>query len=284
MPSPPLPLTPPPSPLDGGNGESDDDDDDDDDYDDDDNRNLMSTQRFLLDQPQRTAVAVGTNNAAMRVPLQEKKFRFSENLSKVFPEANDVIESDHQPKILEKEGITVSNVQSMIKELNKGKLLDQLKLFSGEVKEENLLQTQAHKKVGILSKGNEEFLEYLASKYGRDVLQKNKLKIRLESGEIYQDNINTSEGLYNFLRAQENVSKKILNLDINLSGDLEYYIKEILDGVTVDKFGIQINSTSKFLFHRFNSFRRSFGLSTFAIRHIQVSDNKYALETLQNSS
>ena len=126
LPSPPLPLTPPPSPLDGGNGESDDDDDDDDDddYDDDDNRNLMSTQRFLLDQPQRTAVAVGTNNAAMRVPLQEKKFRFSENLSKVFPEANDVIESDHQPRILEKEGITVSNVQSMIKELNKGKLLD----------------------------------------------------------------------------------------------------------------------------------------------------------------
>ena len=102
------------------------------------------------------------------------------------------------------------------------------------------------------------------------------------SGEIYQDNINTSEGLYNFLRAQENFSKKILNLDINLSGDLEYYIKEILDGVTVDKFDIHINSTSTFLFHRFKSFRRSFGLSTFAIRHIQVSDNKYALETLQN--
>ena len=70
----------------------------------------------------------------------KKKVRFSENLSKVFPEANNIFESDHQPKILEKEETTVSNVQSMIKELNKGKLRDQLKFFSGEEKERKLLK------------------------------------------------------------------------------------------------------------------------------------------------
>ena len=137
MPPPPPPPTPLLSPPDGGDVESDDDDDDNDD----DNRNLTPTQRFLLHQPQRTAVAVGTNNAAMSVPLQVKKVRFSENLSKVFPEANDIFESDHQPEILEEEEITVSNVQSMIKQLNKGKLRDQLKFFSGEEKEEYLLKT-----------------------------------------------------------------------------------------------------------------------------------------------
>ena len=179
----PQPPTPPSSPPDGGDGESDDDDDD--------NRNLTPTQRFLLDQPQRTAVAVGANNAATSMPLQKKAVRFSENLSKVFPEANDISELDDQPKILEKEEITVSNVQSTIKKLNEGKLSEKLKFFSGEEKEENLLETQARKNVGVLSKGNEEFLEYLASKYGSDVLQKDKLKIHLGSGEIYQDNINT---------------------------------------------------------------------------------------------
>ena len=120
----PQPPTPPSSPPDGGDGESDDDDDDD-------NRNLTPTQRFLLHQSQRTAVVVGTNNAAMSVLLQDKKVRFSENLSKVLPEASDTIESEHQPKILEKGEITVSNVQSVIKELNEGKLPDQLKFFSG---------------------------------------------------------------------------------------------------------------------------------------------------------
>ena len=96
----PQPPTPPPSLPDGGDGESDDDDDDDDD--DNDNKDLTSTQRFLLDQPQRAAVAVGTNNVATSMPLQEKKVRFSENLSKVFPEANDIFESDNQPKIFKK--------------------------------------------------------------------------------------------------------------------------------------------------------------------------------------
>ena len=93
------------------------------------------------------------------MPLQEKKVRFSENLSKVFPEANYIFESDHQPKILKKEEITVSNVQSRVKELSKGKLPDQLNFFSGEEKE-NLLKTHARKNVGVLNKGNKKFREY----------------------------------------------------------------------------------------------------------------------------
>ena len=47
----------------------------------------------------------------------------------------------------------------MIKELNEGKLSDQLKFFSGEEKEKKLLKIYTRKKVGVLSKGNEEFLE-----------------------------------------------------------------------------------------------------------------------------
>ena len=70
---PPPPPTPPPSPPDGGDGESDDDNDDDDDDDDDSNRNLTLTQRFLLDQPQRTAVTVGTNNAATKRAITRTK-------------------------------------------------------------------------------------------------------------------------------------------------------------------------------------------------------------------
>ena len=38
------------------------------------------------------------------------------------------------------------------------------------------------------------------------------------------------------------------------------------------------------MFYRFNNFRRSFGLSTFAIRHTIVSDDNYSLETLQSKN
>ena len=55
--------------------------------------------------------------------------------------------------------------------MNEGKLPEKLKFFSSEEKEKNLLKTQALKNDGILSKSSTEFLEYLASKYAKDVLQ-----------------------------------------------------------------------------------------------------------------
>ena len=144
----------------------------------------------------------------MSMPLQVKPFKvkFSGKLNKVFPEANDIFELDYQLSILEKEEVTVPNVQTMIKELNEEKLPEKLNFFSGEEKEKNLLKMHALKNVGILSKSSAEYLEYLASKYGKDVLQKNKFKIHLEGADIYQDNINTKVSLYSSLRAQEDVS------------------------------------------------------------------------------
>ena len=109
--------------------------------------------------------------------------------------------------------------------MNDGKLSGQLEFFSSREKKENLLKTHACKNVGIVKKGNEDFLDYLALKKVRGVLQKNKLKIRLESGEIYLDNINARESIYNLLKAQEDVFKNFLNLDINLTSNLEYYIR-----------------------------------------------------------
>ena len=42
--------------------------------------------------------------------------------------------------------------------------------------------------------------------------------------------------------------------------------------------------TAKFLFHRFNNFQQSFGLSKFQLRHSQVSEDDYALKALQNKN
>ena len=119
-PPPPPPSTPPGCFSPRGTAESNDDDDDGD------NKDLTSTQRFLLNQAQqeRIAIAVGESGATMSMPLQVKshKVKFSEKLNKVFLEANDVFESDYQLSILEKEEITVPNIQTMIKELNEGKV------------------------------------------------------------------------------------------------------------------------------------------------------------------
>ena len=100
----------------------------------------------------------------------------------------------------------------MIAELNRGKLPDQLKFFEGDGREENLLLQKMRKNISNLSKANLEFLEYLSSDYGKELLQKNKLKIHVENGEIFHDNVNTDENFYNFFSDQEDETKKIYRL------------------------------------------------------------------------
>ena len=137
------------------------------------------------------------------------------------------------------------------------------------------------KNIGNLFKYSLEFLDYLSSDYGKELLQKNEWKIHLESGETFHDNVNTGENFYNFFNDQEDETKKIINLNLNLSSDLEYYVREILSGTTNDRFELRKNATAKCLFHRFDNFWQLFGLSKFQLRHSQVSEDDYALKALQ---
>ena len=142
---------------------------------------------------------------------------------KIFPEGNEIVKSNKIPNINEKDEISISNAQEIIAELDQGKLPDQLKFFEGNSSEKDLVLQKMRKNIGNLSKASLEFLEYLSSDYGKDLLQKNKLKIHAECGEIFHDNINTGENFYNFFSNQEDETKKFVDLNLNLRGDLEYY-------------------------------------------------------------
>ena len=126
-------------------------------------------------------------------------------------------------RLTKKVEILISNAQEMIAELDRGKLPDQLKFFEGDGSEKDLVLRKIQKNIDNLSKASLEFLEYLSSDYGKDLLQKNKLKIHVESEEIFHDHINTGKNFY-FVSDQEDENKRFVNLNLNLSSDLEYYI------------------------------------------------------------
>ena len=52
------------------------------------------------------------------------------------------------------------------------------------------------------------FLNYLSSKYGSRVLKRNKMKIHIKSVEILIENQIAGESLYDFLHAQQDLTKK----------------------------------------------------------------------------
>ena len=138
------------------------------------------------------------------------------------------------------------------------------------------------RKVGILNKSNKKFIGYLTTKYGEFVLSKNKIKIHLESGQIFQDNNLSNESLYDFLSLQQDSTKKELDITIPVADDFNVYVREILTEVLDDDFDLQTNSTSKFLFYNFNTFRQLQRLAPLTVRHSKIVENKFALKIVQS--
>ena len=90
------------------------------------------------------------------------------------------------------------------------------------------------KNIGNLCKSSLEFSDYLSSDYGKELLHKNKLKIHLESGKIFHDNVNTGENFATLLMIKKMKPKnlKFKNLNLNMSSDFEYYVRETLSRTT----------------------------------------------------
>ena len=268
------------------------DDSDDDDNDDNNNNNnsriipdfptppvtpssTSSIQRFLLGENsdnQRTAILDSSTP-------QSKSVTFSETIAKVFPKIkreliplNSIAEKDETEDF----NITESSIVS-----NGNEIID-LEFFSGGGNHQKLFEN-AIKNVGVLSESNEKFLKYLSSNFGRFILNKNKMKIHLESGKIFFEDKSTSESLYDFLKVQQDIKKKELTINIAVQDDFSSYVREILSEIVDDDYDLQTNSTSKFLFYNFNNVRVHIERRpAIKVRHSEILENEEALKVIQN--
>ena len=120
--------------------------------------------------------------------------------------------------------------------MNNVELPFELKFFSGDEEDKNLLIETAKQHVRVLNDTNEVFLNYLSSKYGGRVLKKNKMKIHIESGQIFIDKWIMGESLYDFLRTQQDLTKKILKVNVAITDDFDYYVKGVLANITSERY------------------------------------------------
>ena len=56
---------------------------------------------------------------------------------------------------------------------------------------------------------NKNFVDFLSRDYCSRLMRENKLLIHIESENVYSDNFNTNESIYDFLLAQQGYEKKI---------------------------------------------------------------------------
>ena len=106
------------------------------------------------------------------------------------------------------------------------------------------------------------------------------MEILLDAGNIYHNNLNMRESIYSFMHAQQDKTKKLMDFELDICDNFEFYLNEIIAGITDNKIDMDTHSTSKFLFYHFKNLRYDLGVESHKIRHTIVSDDQHALETL----
>ena len=107
-----------------------------------------------------------------------------------------------------------------------------------------------------LSPNNLEFLEFLQSDQCKQIFIENKLKINVESSNIYYDNTDTNKGILDFIFNQQNPVSG--DIPYNFTGDNSYknYFNWLITGFDSyenAKLDVLTFKNAKYLFYRFNN-------------------------------
>ena len=268
----------------------DDDDDDDDNVDSDNNK----IQKFLLEKGNER---IGEALAESSTKIEPRKIAVSKAITKIFPKIReeeldfgeadkDDFEDKEDVDFLDKTDkydfpIKTTKTKTKTADLEQDFDFD---FYVGGDKNSKKLMVNAVSYIGQLNDSNKMFLEFLSSGFGRSILLKNKLKIHLESGQFFHNNIITNESIYDFLSKQQDETKKELLIEVPSGDDFEVYVRELLTNVKDDEYDLHTNSTAKFLFYYFNMYRSINRLNPLSIRHSQILTNEEAISILQTNN
>ena len=115
----------------------------------------------------------------------------------------------------------------------------------------------------------------------------NDLKIRIETGNIYYNDTDTNESIFDFLQNQQNTAKGLINYDLKFDGSYKKYFNWVLnefDAPKKTRYDLFTFQNTKYFAYRFNDFQGSIGEPLIKIRHSTVIDNYLAAEEIQNQN
>ena len=269
--------------------DNDDDDDDNGNNVDSDNNKI---QKFLLEKGNEK---IGEALAESSAIVEPHKIAVSKAITKIFPKIReeeldfgeadkDDFEDKEDLDFLDRsEKYDIETTKPKKKTANLEQDFD-FDFYVGGDKNSKKLMANAVLNIGQLNDSNKMFLEFLSSGFGRNILFKNKLKIHLELGQFFHNNIITNESIYDFLSKQQDETKKELLIEVPSGDDFEVYVRELLTNVKDDQYDLHTNSTAKFLFYYFNTYRLINRLNPLTIRHSQIITNKQAISILKTNN
>ena len=131
-----------------------------------------------------------------------------------------------------------------------------------------------------LNEDNNEFVSFLCSDMGQNILTNNSLSIHVERGNIFYDNFSTNENFYNFLLAQQDETKRFIPKRISYHRSFERYMKQFLPAFSLeesDKYDFLTNKSSNYLLYKFSDWIELLNAEKIKIRHSSVVKNDVGL-------
>ena len=116
-----------------------------------------------------------------------------DNLNKLFPKAEKVFQ-DQPIKDEIKNEVSHPTMEKVIEQLNVGITPSELQFFTGgkNKKFENKVNFL------VIDQNGRQFLEYLQSDECSEIFKRNKITIYIETGNLFFNNVNTNESIYDF--------------------------------------------------------------------------------------
>lgn len=111
-------------------------------------------------------------------------------------------------KILGDKFVEQKQIDEITKSINLCQTPEQLKFFYGG-EDEDFIKI----KLLNLKAENKRFTNFFKEWLLWNNNEKNKLRIHVDIGNIYYDNFNTDKSIYDFLLAQQNSDKKLINIE-----------------------------------------------------------------------
>ena len=158
---------------------------------------VSDTKRPLRDGFSRalTKIIDSKKNKIEVIPKTEKadinETNLSEQLSKLFPKLDEVI---NEKKDDEKNEAKIENLTQILSKTDSNSVPFEFEFFTGG-KNEKFDEISRSLQ---LSSDNLEFLDFLQSDICKRILVSNKLKIHVETGNIYYGNQDTNESIFDF--------------------------------------------------------------------------------------
>ena len=213
-----------------------------------------------------------------KAKISEEK-QLSDTLQQLFPDAEKITEENKKADVK----VDFENLSETLTAIGNEVLPFEFEFFKGGTNEKfsNTIRT--------LDSGTEtsEFLHFLQSKICKTILEDNKLKIHVETGNIYYDNNDTNESIHNFIIAQANPISGEIGHTFTFDRDYVTYFQWLTDAFSEskkNKLDIFTNKNSKFLFYHFNDYLEQNGDQMKKIKHSIVTQDYIAAEQIQDKN